>query len=221
MTREEMKQRLRARGSLRPEDELSLSVGIDTLIQIVWDAHDWTFKLGVDTFTVTGDATWELPVEVDTILELTYGTNNRVVNHLPSSRISELYDNVARSGSVTEYYRLYSTEPDQMTIEMIPTPPSGRVFTYHCRRKIVEGDLSKIPSKLHFMIEFGTSVYMAVGDPYTSPAFASMLDKAIRRDKPISRQRWTMGVDGLQTARVNRRDVMQSGTGQDTRYPTD
>ncbi len=222
MTREELKQRLRARGSLRPEDELSLSVGIDTLIQIVWDAHDWSFKLGVDTFTVTGDATWKLPVEVDTILELTYGDNNRAVYPLPSNRLTELYNNVSRSGSETFNYRLYTTEPDQMTIEMIPTPPSGRVFTYHYRRKIVEGDLSKIPSKLHFLIEFGTGVYMATGDPYASTAFVSMLDKAVRRDKPISRQRWTMGIDNLTQVRISQRNtLLGDGSTGNTSRPYD
>jgi hypothetical protein len=222
MTREEMKQRIRASGGLRPEDELSLSVGIDTLIQIVWDAHDWTCKLGVDTFTTTGNATWELPVEVDSILQLTYGAKNRVVQPLPSSRISELYDNQTRTGSETYYYRLYSTEPDQMTIEMIPTPPSGRVFTYHYRRKIVEGDLSKIPSKLHPLVFVGTQVYMKTGDPYSSPAFRNMLGQAIAHDKPISRQRWTMGIDDLTQSRVAARNTMMGdGSIGNTAQPYD
>ncbi len=77
MTLTEMKQRLRASGGLRPENELSLSVGIDTLIQIIWDSHDWTYKLGVDTFTTTGDATWKLPVEVDSVLS--FGSQNLFV----------------------------------------------------------------------------------------------------------------------------------------------
>jgi len=223
VTREVMKQGLRASGKYRPEHELSLSVGIDTLIQLVWDANDWSCKLGVDTFTTTAasGATWELPVEVDTIEQLTYGTNNRVVNPLPSHRISEIYDNASRSGSVVYNYRLYSTEPDQMTIEMIPTPATGTVFTYHYRRKIVEGDLSKIPSNLHPLVQFGTNVYMSTGDPYASPAFVSMLDQAIKRDKPIIRERWTMGQDSLQVSRVNARNSMGSGANQNTKYPTD
>jgi hypothetical protein len=208
MTLEEMKQRLRASGGLRPENELSLSVGIDTLIQIVWDAHDWTYKLGVDTFTTTGDATWKLPVEVDSVLQLTYGTNNRVVQSIPSSRVSDLYDNVPRTGSRTYYYHLYSTEPDQITIEMVPTPPSGRVFTYYYRRKIVEGDLSKIPSKLHPLVLLGTGIFLKTGDPYASPAFASMLAHAIAHDKPISRQRWSMGLDDLTKIRIASRNTM-------------
>ena len=221
MTLEEMKQRLRARGDLRPENELSLDVAITEMIQLVWDAHDWTAKLGIDTFTTAGAATWELPVEVDSILELTYGTNNRVVQNLPSHRITEMYNNVARSGSIVYYYRLYSTEPDQMTIEMIPTPASGEVFTYRFRRKIVEGDLSKVPSKLHPLVLFGTGVLMSSGEPYASNTFANMLGRAIERDKPISLSRWTMGQDGLQSARVNARNsMMSSGTTQDTRYPT-
>jgi len=223
VTREEMKQRLRARGGLRPEDELSLSVGIDTLIQIVWGAHDWSWKIGMDTFTTAGDATWKLPVKVDTLLELTYGTNNRVVQHLPSHRVTELYNNISRSGSTTYYYRLYSTEPDQMTIELIPTPSNGTVFTYRYWRKLAEGDLSKIPSKLHPLVLFGVGVFITTGDPYSSPAFMGMLGKAIQRDKPVSVRRWAMGRDSLQVTRVNARNTLtRSGIGQqDTRYPTE
>jgi hypothetical protein len=221
MTLDEMKQRLRASGKLRPENELSLDVAITEMIQLIWDAHDWIAKLGINTFTTAGAATWELPVEVDSILELTYGTNNRVVHPLPSNRITEIYDNVARSGSTVYNYRLYSTEPDQMTIEMIPTPASGTVFTYRFHRKIVEGDLSKVPPKLHPLVLFGTGVLMSSGDPYASNAFANMLARAIERDKPINLRRWTMGQDSLQVARVNARNsMMSSGTTQDTRYPT-
>lgn len=208
MTLTEMKQRLRARGGLRPADELSLEVAIAEVIQLVWDVHEWTAKLGVGTFTTTGAATQELPVEVDSILELTYGDNNRVVDPLPSNRLTELYNNRLRTGSVVYNYRLYSTKPDQMTIEMIPTPGSGIVFTYRYRRKIVEGDISKIPSELHPLILFGTGVLMSSGDPYSSPAFTNMLTRAVERDRPINLQRWTMGIDGLIQRRIARRNTM-------------
>ena len=222
MTREGMMQRLRASGKFRPEHELSLSVAIDEAIGTVWDAHDWSWKIGIDTFTTTGAATWELPVEVDALLGLTYGTNNRVVNPLPSNRITELYNNVSRSGSETYYYRLYSTEPDQITIEMVPAPPSGRIFTYEFRRKIVEGDLSKIPSKLHSIVLLGAGIFMTTGDMYSAPAFQGAIGTAIQRDKPIVRQRWTMGQDALQATRVDERNVfMGGGSSGDTTHPYD
>lgn len=222
MTREEMKQRLRARGGLRPEDELSLSVAIDETIQTVWDAHDWSWKDGIDTFTTTGDATWELPVEVDAVLELTYGSKNRVVHHLPSHRVTELYDNISRSGSTVYYYRLYSTEPDQLTIELVPAPTSGTVFTYRYRRKLVEGDLSKIPSKMHPVVLLGAGVFMATSDLYSSPAFQGALARAIQRDKPISVRRWTMGIDELRVARIaTRSTLMGGGSSGDTDHPID
>ena len=221
MTRNSMKSRLRARGNFRPENELQLDSAIDDTLQIVWDFFDWSWKLGNGTFTSTGTATKELSSDVDSILELTHGDNNREVQPLPSNRITELYDNIARTGDKAYYYRQYSATPEQITLEMVPTPSSGDVFKYRYRRKIAEGDLSQIPSKLHPVILVGAGVFMVAGDPFSSPSFVGMLGQARDRDKPIVSRRYNMGLDSLVVSRVNRRNSLMSGDGaQDTTRPT-
>ena len=222
MTRNDMKKRLRARGTFRPEHELLLDSAIDDTIQIVWDFFDWSWKLDNGTFTSTGTSTHELDSNVDSILELTYGTNNRAVEPIPSNRLTELYNNSARTGSEVYHYRLSSATPEQLTLEMVPTPSSGDVFKYRYRKKLSEGNLSAIPSKLHPVVLIGAGVFLTAGDPFSSPAFTGMLGQARDRDKPIVTRRWTMGLDPLIEVRVNRRNSMMSGgMAQDTSRPID
>lgn len=222
MTREEMKSRLRARGNFRPEHNLSLDSGIDDTIQIVWDFFDWSWKLGNGNFTSTGTATHELNSNVDSILELTYGDNNRIVEAIPSNRLTELYNNIPRTGETVYHYRLSSTTPEQLTLEMVPTPSSGDIFKYRFRKKLSTGNLGAIPSKLHPTVLIGTGVFLATGDPFSSPAFMGMLSQARDRDKPIVTRRWNMGLDSLIETRVNRRNSMMSGgMAQNTLRPTD
>lgn len=221
MTRDELKRRLRATGSFRPEHELRLDTAIDDTIQIVWDFYDWSWKIDMGTFTSDGSATKELKSDVDSILELTYGDNNREVLPLPSHRLTELYDNVARTGDEIYYFRLYSTTPEQVTLELVPPPSSGDIFKYRYRRKLAEGSLSVIPSKLHPIVRIGSAIFLTTGDPYSSQSFMSALSHAVDRDKPIVHRRWTMGRDSLTVSRINRRNsIMSGGMGQDTSRPT-
>lgn len=222
MTRNDMKQRLRARGNFRPEHGLQLDSAIDDTIQIVWDFFDWSWKLDNGTFTSTGTATQKLDSDVDSILELTYGDNNREVQPLPSNRITELYSNIPRTGDEIYYYRQSSATPEQITLEMVPTPNSGDVFKYRYRIKLAEGSLSQIPSKLHPTVLIGAGVFLATGDPFSSPSFTGMLGQARDRDKPIVKRRWNMGMDSLIVSRINRRNsIMSGGTAQDTSRPID
>ena len=222
MTRDQMKNRLRTRGSFRPEHDLLLDSAIDDTIQIVWDFFDWSWKLDNGTFTSTGTATEELDSDVDSILELTYGTNNREVRPLLSNRITEVYSNRVRTGDTVYNYRLSSTTPEQLTLEMVPTPSSGDVFKYRYRRKLAEGSLGQIPSKIHPIVLVGSGVFMVAGDPFSSPSFTGMLSQARDRDKPIVFRRWTMGIDGLTESRINRRNSMMSGgMAQNTSRPID
>lgn len=219
MTRKDLKKRLRARGAYRPEHELLLDTAIDETIQIIWDFHDWSWKIGMDTFTASA-ATQELDSDVDSILELTYGANNRRVEHVPFHRLRELYDNQSRAGDEVYYYTLYSTTPEQLTIEMVPTP-SGDTFTYRYRRKLTYGDLGSIPSKLHPLVLLGAGIYLASGDLASSASFQSGMAAARERDKPIVVRRWNMGLDQTIANRVNSRNTLMSGgSGQDTTKPT-
>jgi len=217
MTRDTMKTKLRALGSYTPDKEAMLDIAVDEGVQFVWDVADWSWKIKVDTFTSTG-STYELPTDVDNILELTYGSNNRVVVPLPSYRVAEKYNNQSRSGSITYYYSLYSADSDAMTLELTPSPGSGISFTYRALRKIDYGDLSAIPEKLHSLVFTAARMFMSNGmiDMWNA------LNDAIQRDKPLRYKRWTLGLDEMHAERVNEyNSIMYGGYNQDTDRPVD
>lgn len=218
MTKETMKRDLRATRTFRPEDEPLLDIAINQAVQFVWDAHEWSFKKGVSTFT-TSSGTYQLPTEVDNLLELTYGTNNRVVQPLPSYRVAEKYSNVSRTGTDSVYFfSLYSADSDAMTIELTPTPGSGVTFTYKYNKKIDYGDLSAIPDKLHPHVFTAARMYLGSGMIQMWSALAD----AIQRDKPIRHFRWSMGRDSVHTSRVDEANsIMSGGSNQDTTKPID
>lgn len=215
-----MKRRLRVGGRHKPFDELSLDTAIDESVQHIWNQFEWSFKKKVGTFTPTA-ATYELPADVDTILEITYGDNNRVVEPLPSWWVNELYDNTARTGSVVYYYSLYSGTNDRLTIELTPAP-SGDTFTYKYRRKIGYGDLNSIPSKLHGLVLLGARTFLKTGVVQGNPAFDAAIGTAIVQDQPIKHKRSAMGLDNLIASRVrHRNNMIYGGTSQDTSRPID
>lgn len=218
MTRNELKQKLRAIKGYRPEDEAGLDVTIDEAAQYLWDADEWTWRTRVGTFTATS-ATHQLPQKVDNILELTYadGANNIVVNPKPSYRVAELYDNVSRAANGdVYYYSLYSATPDRVTIELTPNG-SGKAFTYRYYVKHDYGNLNDIPEKLHSLVFTAARMFLAKGMIEEWPALASAID----RDKPIRQTRWAMGVDPVHAIRVAGYNRGMAGTSQDVRRPID
>jgi hypothetical protein len=214
MTREN---KLRALGGYTPDKEAMLDIAVDEGTQFVWDVADWSWKVTVGTFSSSG-STYELPTGVDNILELTYGTNNRVVVPLPSYRIAEKYHNTARTGSITYYYSLYSADSDAITLELTPAPAAGTSFTYRSLRKIDYGDLSAVPGKLHSLVFTAARMFMSSGAIEKWPS----LEMAIQRDKPLRYKRWTMGQDEMHVIRVNEyNSIMYGGFNQDTDRPVD
>jgi len=213
-----MKGKLRATREYKPQDETLLDIAVSEAIQFVWDAHDWSYKKDVDTFS-TSSGTYKLPTKVDSILELTHSPNNQVVSPLPSYRVAENYDNVSRIGTNNVYYfSLYSADADAITLELTPTPGSGVTFTYRYNKKIDYGDLSAIPEKHHSLVFTGARMFLARGIIEHWPA----LEDAIQRDKPVRHTRWAMGQNAAHVNRVNRyNSVMQGGSNQDTTRPID
>lgn len=216
MTKKTMKDKLRALVGFNPADEVKLDISIDEGAQFVWDADEWTWKKRTGTFTPTA-ATHQLPVSVDNILELTYGTNNRVVYPKPSQRVAEIYSNQPRTATGdVYYYSLDSASADRLTIELTPNG-SGLAFKYRYNVKHDYGSLSEIPEKLHSLVFTAARMFLASGVIEEW----SQLTKAMQRDKPIRLKRWTMGVDPVHAGRVYGYNVMISGTSGDVTHPID
>lgn len=220
MTRDTMKQKMRSMSNFQPAQEYGLDTAIDESVQFVWDAFMWSWKQGTDTFTsATGTATYELNEDVDTILELTYGTNLRKVEPLPDHRISEIYSNQSRSGSEVYYYSFVSATSDAITIRLTPTPDGADTFYYDYIKKIQPGNLASIPEKLHSLVLLGANTYMATGDLYSSPTLQNAVDRAILNDKPIRHKGTTFRLDGLIASRINDRNALRTGNMGDTTKP--
>ena len=203
-----MKQRLRARKTFSPTDEPLLDHAIDASVEHLWNEYTWSFRQAVDTFTSTsGTATYELNSDVDTIAELTYGSLNRAVESKPTNRINELYHNLARTGDEVYFYSLYSADENAMTLQLVPTPDGADTFTYRYFRRIDFGDLDAIPTKLHSLILMGAGNYIGTGD-VLSQSYLRNLERMILNDKPLKHRRWNMGLDSLQTTRINSRNTL-------------
>lgn len=218
MTRNQLKEKLRAVKGFRPEDEVSLDVSIDEASQFIWDADEWTWKERVGTF-IGSTATHELPTKVDNILELTYadGVTNVVVHPKPSYRIAELYNNASRAANGdVYYYSLYSASANKITLELTPVP-SGKAFTYKYYVKHDYGNIGDIPVKLHSLVFTGARMFLLGGAIEMWPA----LNNAMQRDKPIRLTRWTMGVDPVHAIRVAGYNRGMAGTSQDVSRPID
>jgi len=216
MTRDSLKKKLRALKSYTPDQEEMLGIAIDEGVQFVWDAHDWSWKRGVATFTAS-TGTYDLPDNVDTIMELTYGETSKVVQPVTSSRMKELYNNIAKTGNGdVYYYSIYSADMDNLTLELAPTPSGGLVFTYTYLKKIEYGSIEQIPEKLHSLVLSGAMMFMGGGLLDIWPALA----QSIVRDMPIKHKRSSMGLDGLMTTRINQYNtILNNGSSQDTTRP--
>jgi len=221
MTPEDIKSNIRALLNLRPEHERALNAGVAHSIQTVWDATIWSWRIRSKTLTTTSSATVALPSEVETVLEMTYGSNNRVLYPVPHSRLAEIYSNIARDGDTMYYYLLNHADSDHLTIEFVPVV-SGETVTYFYLIKNDSGDLTLIPPKLHSLVQVGVKTFMEAGAPEASQIFQSMLERAIIADRPIIHKRWTMALDGSQRYRIDARNsVRNMGTSQDVAHPYD
>jgi len=220
MTKEIMKQKLRAMRGYTPAQEYNLDTSIEESAQYLWDAFPWSWKERTDTFTSsTGTETYELPSDVDTILEITYGTNKRKVEPLPDHRISEIYSNQARSGSEVYYYSFVSATPDAITIRLTPTPDGTDTFYYDYVKKMQSGDLTAIPDKLHSIVLLGANIYLTTGDLYGAPTLQMAVERAILNDKPIRHRSTAFRLDGLLASRINDRNSLRTGRMGDTTKP--
>lgn len=220
MTRDLMKQKMRSLNKTIPAAEYDLETSIDEAVQFVWDAFPWSWKQDTGTFTSsTGTETYELNSDVDTILEITYGTNKRKVEPLPDYRISEIYSNQSRSGSEVYYFSFVSATSDAITIRLTPTPDGADTFYYDYIKKIDYGDLSAIPEKLHSLVLLGANMFLSTGDLYGSPTLQNAVDRAILNDKPIRHKGTTFRLDGLIASRINDRNALRTGGGTDTTKP--
>lgn len=220
MTKNEMKNKMRGMGDFYPAQEFNLDTAIDEAVQFVWDAFTWSWKESTDTFTSSsGTETYELNEDVDTILELTYGTNKRKVEPLPDYRISEIYSNRSRSGSEVYNYSFVSATADAITIRLTPAPDGADTFYYDYIKKIQYGDLSAIPEKLHSLVLLGANVFRTTGDLYGSITLQNAIDRAILNDKPIRHKGTAFRLDGLIADRINQRNALRTGSAGDTTKP--
>jgi len=215
-----MKRRLRLGGGYTPDKEAMLDAGIDESIQHIWNQFEWSFKKSVGTFTTSG-STYEFPKNVDTILEMTYGSTNKVIEPLPSWWVNEAYDNQTKSGSEIRHYSLRSVDNEQLTVDLIPQV-DGETVTYKYRRKMTLGDLNAIPEKLHGVVMMGARAFMRDGSVLGDPVYQQAIMTAIVQDQPIKHKRSSMGLDGLIAGRTRARNQMiYGGSGQDTSRPID
>jgi len=220
MTRDDMKNKLRTILKAMPADDSAIDLAIDESIQFVWNFHDWSFKNSTETFTTTAStAEYELDTDIDTIIGMVYGTNNRVINPLPLHMINEMYNNISRTDSDLYWYVFKTADADKMTIEIVPTPSSAETITIWYLKRIDYGDLTPIPEKLHGLL-FKAAREFFSGDIEGSQSIISALSQAVNRDKPTIRKRTSVGLDGLMKSRVNSRGGISGGNStSDTRYP--
>ncbi len=217
MDRNDFKKRLRAGSKYRPEDEVSLDSAIDSAVMFFWNFSDWSFKKSEGTFaSVANQADYELPDRVETILEMTYDSDNKVVLPLPSERISEIYSGLARTGDYTYYFSIHSIDADDTTITLTPIPASVETFTYKYLKAIDYGDLAQIPSRYHGIILEAAKGFLSGNMQMAT----TLIQQAVVNDKPIIRKRWTMGIDSYQSGKVDERNSVRStGSSQDTKHP--
>jgi hypothetical protein len=210
MTREDIKKVLMMIPGFRPEQESVLETAVAEAVMWVWNAYDWSFKKSNTTFT-TSAATYELPIAVDSIVEITAGTNNRVLLPLPTHRVSELYDDVERNGT-PYYFSIYSRDADGVTIELIPNPESSETYKVRYLKSIDYGDMEQIPDKLHGLIlQAARSYVISGGDIEGNLSVQSILRRHILSDKPATHKKWTMGLDGKIASRIDEGNMMRHG----------
>jgi len=203
-----------------PDQEYNLDTAVDEGVQFVKDAFPWSWLNDTGTFTSsTGTATYELDENVNTVLEITYGTNRRKVEPIPDHRISEIYSNQARSGSEVYYFSFVSATSDAITIRLTPTPDGAETFYYDYEKKIQYGDLSAIPEKLHSLVLSAANVFLTSGDIYSSPTLQMAVERAILNDKPIRAKISQVRLDGLVASRINDRNSLRTGTSGNTTKP--
>jgi len=223
MTENQMKKNLRAMmgAAYKPTSELLISAAIENSVQVVWDAVEWSFRKRTNTLTTTATSQVEMPTDVEGILEMTYGSTNRVLTPIPRYRISEIFNDSDRTGSTMYYYVLEKADADKLTIEFIPNV-SGQTVTYQYVAKLTSGDLSQIPVKLHGLVQVGAKSFIESGAVDGSPVFLQMLQRAMLADRPIAHKRWVVGLDGFQSRRIDERNTLRiRSSAQDVEHPYD
>jgi hypothetical protein len=216
-----MKRNLRALiPDFHPRFESLLPTAIGESADVLWNRAQWSFRKTQYTFTADGTATKEMDTAIENILEVTYGTNNRVIFPKSSYEVNEIYNNVARTGDTSYIYSLHDADQDKLVIEFTPPVPSGETVTIKALKKMTYGDISTIPAKLHGIVMRGAKNFIERGSVLT-PDFIVLLDDAVLKDKPIIHKRSSMGRDGYQANRVNEINSLKYGSGSDTDYPID
>jgi hypothetical protein len=198
VTIDEMKKVLRmTMPDFKPQYESLLYIAIGESAQVLWNRAQWSFRKKEYSVTSTGSETIELDNDIDSVLNVKYGTND-----------------------TPAYPTLSVADQDKLTIVFDPVIESGESITITALKKLDYGDVSVIPGKLHGLILRGAKNFLKLGDVIT-PDLLSLIDMEVLADRPIIRTRYAMGRDAYQSSQVDETNSIRSGSNQDIDHPID